>query len=156
IASFIAALAIAAWAAWSLARRISLGLTRAESLAARVGRGELGSRVDVSGSDEIAAVVRALKTMDDKLLETVQRLSESADEVERASNQLSASSDDLSQRTQEQAAALEETAASMEQMTATVKQNSDNARTVNEIAAETRGQADHGGAAVERAVKAMD
>jgi methyl-accepting chemotaxis protein len=153
--SFIAALAIAIWFAWLLARHVSSGLTRAEGLAHRVSRGQLGNRVDVSGHDEIAALMRSLKGMDDKLLDTVRRVSESAGEVDRAARQLSQGADDLSQRTQEQASALEETAASMEEMTATVKQNADNARTANQIATSTRAQADQGGTAVQRAIGAM-
>jgi methyl-accepting chemotaxis protein len=154
--TFFAALAISMWAAWLLARHVSLGLSNAVTLADRVSRGELGNRIDARGDDEIAAVLRALKAMDKKLLETVGQLSENANEVERTASQLSNGSDDLSQRTQQQAAALEETAASMEEMTATVKQNADNARLAKDIADKTRAQADVGGTAVTRAVQAME
>jgi methyl-accepting chemotaxis protein len=111
--------------------------------------------MDVSGDDEIARLLRALKGMDDKLVETVSHVRESAATVDRAAGQLSQGSDDLSQRTQEQAAALEETAASMEEMTATVKQNADNSQQANQIATSTRTQADQGGQVVRRAVDAM-
>ncbi len=155
IASFVIALAIAVWFAWLLARRVTQGLTRAEQLAASVSRGELGHRLEVTGDDEIARLLRALKDMDDKLVDTVSQVRESAATVDRASGQLSQGNDDLSQRTQEQAAALEETAASMEEMTATVKQNADNSQQANQIATSTRTQADQGGQVVRRAVDAM-
>jgi methyl-accepting chemotaxis protein-1 (serine sensor receptor) len=155
LGSFVAALAIAIWFAWLLTKHISSGLMRAENLAQRVSRGELGNQVAITGNDEIATLLRALKEMDAKLLETMTHVSQSASEVDRAAQQLSQGSDDLSQRTQEQAAALEETAASIEEMTATVKQNADNAKHANQIAASTRSQADQGSVAVQRAVGAM-
>ena len=70
--------------------------------------------------------------------------------------QISRGNDDLSQRTQEQAAALEQTASSMEEMTTTVKQNADSARQANQLSSNARGQAEKGGAVVQRAVSAMD
>ncbi|GFE83151.1 methyl-accepting chemotaxis protein [Steroidobacter agaridevorans] len=155
IGCFIAALAVAIWFAWLLTKHISSGLARAEDLARRVSRGELGNQVTITGNDEIAALLLSLRDMDSKLMETMTQVSESAAEVDRAARQLSQGSDDLSERTQEQAAALEETAASIEEMTATVKQNADNAKHANQIATSTRTQADQGGVAVQRAVGAM-
>jgi methyl-accepting chemotaxis protein len=155
LGSFVLALAVAIWFAWLLTRHISNGLARAEELAVRVSRGELGNQVAVEGNDEISSLLRSLKEMDAKLCETMTQVSFSASEVDRAAQQLSQGSDDLSQRTQEQAAALEETAASIEEMTATVKQNADNAKHANQIAESTRSQANHGGVAVQRAVGAM-
>ncbi|MDY6948415.1 MAG: MCP four helix bundle domain-containing protein, partial [Pseudomonadota bacterium] len=152
---FAAALAVAIWFAWLLTEHIATGLARAEELARRVSRGELGNQVTITGSDEIASLLGALKEMDSRLMQTMTQVSESAAEVDRAARQLSQGSDDLSERTQEQAAALEQTAASIEEMTATVKQNADNAKHANQIAASTRGQADQGGVAVQRAVGAM-
>lgn len=152
---FVAALLVSVWFAWLLTKHISNGLARAEDLAGRVSRGQLGNHVVVTGNDEIAALLRSLKDMDDKLMETMTQVSDSAAEVDRAARQLSQGSDDLSDRTQQQAAALEETAASVEEMTATVKQNAENAKHASHIAASTRGQADQGGVAVQKAVGAM-
>ncbi len=152
---FVVALVVAVWFALLLTRHISNGLARAEDLARRVSRGELGNQVDTGGSDEIAALLRSLKDMDSKLMQTMTQVSESAAEVDRAARMLSQGSDDLSERTQQQAAALEETAASIEEMTATVKQNAENAKQANHIASSTRTQADQGGVAVQRAVGAM-
>jgi len=156
VTSFVVALSIAVWFAWLLARHVSQGLARAQDVAQRVSRGELGQQHDVKGNDEISQLLLALKTMDGKLVETVSHVRNSAATVDRAAAQLSQGSDDLSQRTQEQAAALEETAASMEEMTSTVKQNADNATQANQIATSTRGQADQGGQVVKRAVSAME
>jgi methyl-accepting chemotaxis protein len=140
---------------WILGRRVALGLYRAEKLAVRVGRGELGSRIEVQGEDEVAKLLRALQDMDEQLTGTVTRLRESAAAVDSAAQRMSEGSDQLSHRTQEQAAALQETAASIEQMTATVRQNADNARQASVVAGGTRDQANQGGLTVQRTVEAM-
>ena len=155
IGFFVLALVIAVWSAWTLARRVSRGLARAEDCARRVSQGELGLQIEVHGSDEIDRLLRALRDMDAKLLDTVVQVRRSALAVDHGARQLSQGSDELNQRTQEQAAALEQTAASMEELTATVKQNSDNARQAHQIATVTRTQADQGGNVVRDAVAAM-
>ncbi|HEY5808614.1 MAG TPA: methyl-accepting chemotaxis protein [Povalibacter sp.] len=156
LVSFVIALAIALWSAWLLARHVSRGLARAEDVAVRVSRGELGHHLQIDGTDEIARLLHALKQMDGKLVETVSRVRDSAALVDHAASQLSQGSDELNQRTQEQAASLEQTAASIEEMTSTVKQNADNAMQANQVATRTRTQADQGGQVLLRAVVAME
>src|SRR4029077_724543 len=58
--------------------------------------------------------------------------------------------------TEDQAASLEETAASMEEMTSSVRQNAGHARQANPRAMDARARAEQGGAAVGKAVQAMD
>ena len=156
LVSFVIALAIALWSAWLLARHVSRGLARAEDVAVRVSRGELGHHLQIDGTDEIARLLHALKQMDGKLVETVSRVRDSAALVDHAASQLSQGSDELNQRTQEQAASLEQTAASIEEMTSTVKQNADNAMQANQVATRTHTQADQGGQVLLRAVVAME
>jgi methyl-accepting chemotaxis protein-1 (serine sensor receptor) len=156
IGSFVCALTLAFGFAWLLIRHITQGLARAQEVAHRVSRGELGNRFTINRDDEIATLLASLQQMDSKLLATVREVSSSAGQVDRAAQQLSAGSDELSERTQEQAAALEETAASMEEMSATVKQNSDSSNMANQIATATRKQADQGGQVVQQAIAAME
>ncbi|MDX8395942.1 MAG: methyl-accepting chemotaxis protein [Mariprofundaceae bacterium] len=75
--------------------------------------------------------------------------------VSTSSSTIADSSSNLSDRIQQQAAALEETAASLEEMTSTVQQNADNARQANQLAVNTREQAEKGGDVVDKAIKAM-
>jgi methyl-accepting chemotaxis protein-1 (serine sensor receptor) len=155
LVSLLFALAFSGWFAWLLARHISRGLAQAEDATQRVSRGELGRPFDITGNDEIARLLQALKAMDAKLVDTVSQVRDTAALVESAADQLSQGSDDLCERTQQQAAALEQTAASVEEMTSTVRQNADNANQTNKIAAITRGQADQGSDVVNRAAEAM-
>lgn len=75
--------------------------------------------------------------------------------VSTSSSSIADSSSNLSDRIQQQAAALEETAASLEEMTSTVQQNADNARQANQLAINTREQAEQGGEVVGKAITAM-
>ncbi|MBI3702648.1 MAG: cache domain-containing protein [Rhizobiales bacterium] len=110
-------------------------------------------------NDEFSATYRQIKddfnTAIARLQETVGSIVEAAHEVTSASAEISTSTTDLSQRTEEQAASLEQTSASMEQISATVKKNAENAQAANQFAGNTRDVADHGGAVVGDAVKAM-
>jgi methyl-accepting chemotaxis protein len=155
ISSFVVALLIASVFAWLLVRHVTRGLAQAENVAQRVSRGELGQRLEITGHDEIARVLLALKEMDAQLLHTIVKVRAGASEVDHAARQLSEGSDELNERTQRQAAALEETAASIEEMTATVKQNEDNAKQASQLATGTRSQADQGGTVVKQAIEAM-
>ncbi|SEN79118.1 methyl-accepting chemotaxis protein [Sphingomonas gellani] len=64
-------------------------------------------------------------------------------------------SDDLSQRTEQQAASLEETAAAMDEITSTVRETAAGAVRANTAVREARGEAEHSGDVVRRAVDAM-
>jgi len=138
-----------------LARSLVTSIDTALRVAQRIAGGHLGEDFAITSQDELGHLLLALQDMDRKLAEIVGTVRIGSDEVGAAARQISAGTDDLSRRTQEQAAALEQTAASMEQMTATVKQNADNARHANQLAADTRGQADRGNSIVVRAVHAM-
>jgi methyl-accepting chemotaxis protein len=86
----------------------------------------------------------------------VSKITQAAAEVSRGSAEISQGNLSLSQRTENQAASLEETAASMEEMTSSVRQNAGHARQANKLAIDARARAEQGGAAVGKAVQAMD
>ena len=78
-----------------------------------------------------------------------------AQNVSAGSQELSASAEQLSQGASEQASAAEEASASMEEMAANVKQNAENAGQTETIARQSAKDAEASGAAVGRAVEAM-
>jgi methyl-accepting chemotaxis protein len=78
-----------------------------------------------------------------------------AQNVSSGSQELSASAEQLSQGATEQASSAEEASSSMEEMAANVKQNADNANQTEKIAAQSAKDAEASGAAVGRAVEAM-
>ena len=138
-----------------LIRSISHALSYAMKVANEIAAGKLGHEIEVKGTDELANLLVALRTMDQRLVEIVSEVRQGSDAVSTAAQQIARGNDDLSQRTQEQASSLEETASSMEEMTSTVKQNAENASHANQLARGAREQAERGGEVVAQAVTAM-
>ncbi len=79
----------------------------------------------------------------------------SAHGIRSGTEEISQAADDLSRRTEQQAASLEETAAALDQITATVRKTAEGAKQARDVAARTRGDAEHSGAVVRQAVAAM-
>ena len=158
---------IAVWTAGGLAlviavlmgvwiiRSITRPINQAVALSRAVASGDLSLRFDVSGNNETAQLLAALKDMQHKLASVVSGVRQNAEGVATASSQIAQGNQDLSQRTEEQASALEETAASMEQLSATVKQNADNANQANQLAMGASTVAVRGGEVVGEVVTTM-
>jgi methyl-accepting chemotaxis protein I, serine sensor receptor len=153
--ALIAGLLFALLRSTLLIRSISHALSYAMKVANEIASGKLGHDIEVKGDDELAQLLAALRTMDQRLVEIVAEVRQGSDAVSTAAQQIARGNDDLSQRTQEQASSLEETASSMEEMTSTVKQNAENASHANQLARGAREQAERGGEVAAQAVTAM-
>jgi methyl-accepting chemotaxis protein len=140
---------------WQLTRGIVGPIRDAVSVAETVASGDLTHRIDASGQDETGALLRALRHMNDSLVDIVSQVRGSTDTIATGSREISAGNLDLSNRTEQQASALEETAASMEELTTTVRQNADNARQANQLAIAASEVAVQGGAVVGQVVTTM-
>ncbi len=97
----------------------------------------------------------SLERMVEKLRQIVAEALTAAQNVSAGSQELSASAEQLSQGATEQASSAEEASSSMEEMAANVKQNAENANQTEKIAAQSAKDAEASGAAVGRAVQAM-
>lgn len=150
-----AGLAAAAAIAWMITRSITAPLDRAVRVAETVAAGDLTSAIDTQGRDETSMLLRALKKMNDRLLDIVSQVRVSTDTIATASSEIARGNLDLSSRTEEQAASLEETASSMEQLTATVKQNASHAGQANQLAGSASDIARQGGEVVSQVVDTM-
>ncbi|MDH5435470.1 MAG: methyl-accepting chemotaxis protein [Gammaproteobacteria bacterium] len=154
IISLVAAallVAISMFVAGRITKPINLAVVEAE----KISNGDLTGQIEITSRDETGQLLNALNMMKSKLLAIVSTVRESTDEVTLAASEISKGNLDLSQRTEEQASSLEETASSMEEMTSTVKQNADNAGQANQLAMNTREQAELGGQVVHEAIEAM-
>ncbi len=149
--SLAVAIAAALWISISISR--SLG--RAVGLAGAVAEGDLSQTIPLASNDEIGDLVRSLNAMVEKLRQIVSEALTAAQNVSAGSQELSASAEQLSQGATEQASSAEEASSSMEEMASNVKQNADNANQTEKIAAQSAKDAEASGAAVGRAVNAM-
>jgi methyl-accepting chemotaxis protein len=112
--------------------------------------------VDVKRASDKDRLGVALELMLEKLRKVVTEAIAAAQNVSSGSQELSASAEQLSQGATEQASSTEEASSSMEEMASNVKQNADNASQTEKIARQSSLDAEASGAAVSRAVKAME
>jgi methyl-accepting chemotaxis protein len=138
-----------------VSRGITIPLNEAVGVAQRVADGDLTTKVDIKSTNEIGALMTALKLMNGNLFDIVSQVRSGTDTIAHASGEIASGNMDLSSRTEQQAGSLEETASSMEQLTATVKQNADNARQANQLAVSASEVAVEGGSVVGKVVDTM-
>jgi methyl-accepting chemotaxis protein len=131
-------------------------LERAVSLLDQVARGDLTSRIEETGDNEIKRLLQAIGRMQRDLLSTVTRVRRGADVINLGSQELAAGNMELSSRTETQASSLEETAASMEELTSTVRQNADNAQQARTLVEGASTTAVKGGAVMQQVVSTMN
>lgn len=142
--------------AYVITRSISRPLHRAVGIAQRVAQGDLTSRIDKNGKDEISLLFSALLEMQEHLSGLVRELRRSSDSVFSGSNEIALGSQDLAARTEAQAASLQETASSMEEMASTVRQNTDSAQEADRLSADAAQAAEVGGGEVKRTTQLME
>jgi len=128
-----------------LLRAIVVPLDRAVRVAAKVAKGELDKKIEVSRRDEIGRLLVELNTMSESLRSLVRDVRDGSSSVATTASEIARGNSDLSNRTEEQASTLEETASSMEELATTVKQNADYAKQANELASGASNIAERGG-----------
>jgi methyl-accepting chemotaxis protein len=132
---------------------MTVNLNATAALANQIAQGDL--MVEAKPLSDKDTLGLALERMVEKLRQIVSEALTAAQNVSAGSQELSASAEQLSQGATEQASSAEEASSSMEEMASNVKQNADNANQTEKIAAQSAKDAEASGAAVGRAVNAM-
>ncbi len=132
---------------------MTVNLNATATLANQIAQGDL--TVEAKPLSDKDTLGLALERMVEKLRQIVSEALTAAQNVSAGSQELSASAEQLSQGATEQASSAEEASSSMEEMASNVKQNADNANQTEKIAAQSAKDAEVSGAAVGRAVNAM-
>ena len=148
----LAATVLSALVARALRR---LGLVRDALNAIATGDGDLTSRLDAHGTDELAQIAKAFNLFVEKIATVLVQIRSISTLVRSESADIAAGNADLSSRTEAQAGALEQTASSMDELTSTVKQNAENAHAANELAVSASQVAAKGGEVVQQVVGTM-
>jgi len=139
-----------------ITRSITVPVNRAVTIARTVAAGDLTSEIVVTGKDETALLLGALKDMNESLQHIVGQVRTRTDSMTSMSQEIAAGNMDLSSRTEEQASSLEETASSMEELTSTVKQNAANAGQADRLSLAASAVAGKGGAVIAAVVETMN
>ncbi|WP_304165322.1 methyl-accepting chemotaxis protein [Phenylobacterium aquaticum] len=118
-------------------------------------KGDLTYRFDERIPDSYRKLQTDFNEAIGTLEETMQVILAHAEGIRSGAGEISHASDDLSKRTERQAATLEETAAAVEEITATVKKAAEGARSAHTAVADTKVDAERGGAVAHQAISAM-
>ena len=137
-------------------RRMSQGFRQADAAATAIAQRDLSSKIQVSGEDEIATLLKQMAAMQVQLRELIGQVIAGADTIASAASQVASGTMDLSQRTEQQASSLDETASATEQLNSTVRINADNAQQANTMAHNASEVAERGGRVVSDVVQTMN
>jgi len=136
-------------------RSITGPVNEAARIAQEVATGDLTSRIAVTGSNEMSALLQSLMKMSEHLSSLVNDIKNNAVTIATSSEEIASGNSDLSSRTEEQAASLAQTAASMEQLASIIQQNADNPRHAASMAGSATSAALLGGEAMESVLASM-
>ena len=131
-------------------------LEQAQGLAIAIARGDLTTRPDLSGTDELTDLMRCLADMQGSLARIVSEVRDATDSIRVSSGEIATGNQDLSGRTEQAASNLQETAASMEQLTANVRHSASTAQEASTMAESNALVAEKGGEVVGQVVSTMD
>jgi len=134
-------------------RGMVVNLRQSAGIADKVADGDLTVQVKPLSDKDVMGL--ALERMIERLRGVVADAIAASENVSAGSQELSATSEQMSQGATEQASAAEQASASMEEMAANIKQNADNATQTEKIARQSAIDAETSGAAVSKAVDAM-
>jgi methyl-accepting chemotaxis protein len=151
----LGAAAIGVILGWAIRRSIRMPVEAVVASVGRIAGGDLVTRIESHGRDEIAWLNYELNQMRKKLQTTIADVRQSAETVAQASGEIASGNNDLSTRTEQQAISLQRTAHSMLSLTETVKHNADNAQQANRLAGEASDVALKGGRVMSAVVSTM-
>ena len=140
-----------------LFRKLVLGhLRKAVTRAGDIAQGVLENQSDERyPQDEMGQLLVAMHDMTDRLRSVVGEVRRAADTIGGVASDISQGNADIQQRTATQTSTLHDTAANIRHLTEIVHRNADGARQAEQLVADARIQAEHGGAVVRQTVEAM-
>lgn len=132
LAALLAAAMLTMILAYLLTRSIVQPLRLAVSVAETIASGDLSKPIDIEGRDEPAMLLTALKTMQAKLRETLERIAQSSDQLASAAEELNVITEDSARGLEQQNNELEQAATAVNEMTAAVDEVARNAVSTSE------------------------
>jgi len=138
-----------------LTRSIVLPLAQSLGVAEVVAGGDLTGDISISGKDEPARLLQALKSMQHSLRDTIRQISESSSQLASASEELSCVTEDATRGLHQQSLEIEQAATAVNQMTAAVEEVASNAVATSEASRESDRIAQHGREQVNQTVTSI-
>jgi methyl-accepting chemotaxis protein len=136
-----------------ITRSITGPLDQAVKVARRIQQGDLTSEVTVTGNDELANLLHALKEMNQTLSQIIAGVAEAANSVSRSALQMSSEAGAVSARAEMETERVMQVSAAMEQVTVSISEVATGADSVARAASKTQKTAAEGNANITRGVQ---
>jgi len=146
---------LALLAAWLIRASIKESVESTVQCVVRIASGDLETRIESPGKDEISWLRAELNGMRKKLRKAVLEVRQTADGVNDATAEIASGNLDLSTRTESQAASLEQTSASIQQLAETVRSNAQSTQEARSVVAQSSAVALRGAEMMQDVVSRM-
>nr|WP_145003536.1 methyl-accepting chemotaxis protein [Pseudomonas psychrotolerans] len=141
--------------AWRLTRSLAQPIGDSLAVANAIAQGELTGKIDPTGADEAAGLMRALAQMQDNLKDTLHGISTSSGRLSETARTMNLVTDGASRVLSSQNAEIDQAATAVTQMSAAVEEVARNASSTSQAARESSAAAESGNAKVGQALDAM-
>ncbi|MET3456911.1 methyl-accepting chemotaxis protein [Pseudomonas beijingensis] len=142
--------------AWLLTNSITQPIANALEAAEEIAKGNLTRPITVDGSDEAGRLLRAMSTMQEKLRDTLQRISGSATQLASAAEELNSVTDESARGLTQQNNEIEQAATAVNEMTSAVEEVARNAVSTSEASKHATTSAGDGRDLVQETVGAIE
>ena len=156
VALLVLATALTMLFAWLLTRSITLPIAQALDAAENIAEGNLTRPIKVDGDDEAGRLLRAMNKMQEKLRDTLQRISGSATQLASAAEELNAVTDESARGLTQQNNEIEQAATAVNEMTSAVEEVARNAVSTSEASKNATTSAGDGRDLVQETVSAIE
>jgi methyl-accepting chemotaxis protein len=156
VALLVLATALTVLFAWLLTRSITLPIAQALDAAENIAEGNLTRPIKVDGDDEAGRLLRAMNKMQEKLRDTLQRISGSATQLASAAEELNAVTDESARGLTQQNNEIEQAATAVNEMTSAVEEVARNAVSTSEASKNATTSAGDGRDLVQETVSAIE
>ena len=142
--------------AWLLTNSITKPIANALGAAEEIAQGNLTRPIIVDGTDEAGRLLRAMSTMQEKLRDTLQRISGSATQLASAAEELNSVTDESARGLTQQNNEIEQAATAVNEMTSAVEEVARNAVSTSEASRNATTSAGDGRDLVQETVSAIE
>nr|WP_026145082.1 methyl-accepting chemotaxis protein [Pseudomonas fuscovaginae] len=156
VALLLLATALTFLFAWLLTRSITQPIDQALKAAEHIAEGDLTHPITVDGTDEAGRLLQAMLKMQQKLRDTLQRISGSATQLASAAEELNSVTDESARGLQQQNNEIEQAATAVNEMTSAVEEVARNAVSTSEASKNATASAGDGRELVQETVGAIE
>ncbi|AOE63486.1 methyl-accepting chemotaxis protein [Pseudomonas corrugata] len=142
--------------AWLLTNSITQPIGSALNAAEEIAKGNLTRPITVDGNDEAGRLLRAMATMQEKLRDTLQRISGSATQLASAAEELNSVTDESARGLTQQNNEIEQAATAVNEMTSAVEEVARNAVSTSEASKHATTSVGDGRDLVQETVSAIE